>query len=116
MRAGLQPDKNLEDLILMSSPLQALPLFSNLSCQNQYVTSQWHLWVMGPLARVCERPHCQMAKPSLGSASPPSLQAPGMRIALLTQGDCPPDRTDETSSLEAPAHLRSAVRGGPLGM
>lgn len=90
MRVGLQPDKNLEDLKLMSSPLQALPLFSNLSYQNQYVPSQWHLWVMDPLAGVCEPPPCQtLPGRCLGPASPPSLQAPGMLIALLTQGDCP---------------------------
>lgn len=90
MRVGLQPDKNLEDLKLMSSPLQALPLFSNLSYQNQYVTSQWHLWVMDPLAGVCEPPPRQtLPGRCLGPASPPSLQAPGMLIALLTQGDCP---------------------------
>lgn len=74
----------------MFSPLQALPLFSNLSYQNQYVTSQWHLWVMDPLAGVCEPPHCQtLPGRCLGPASPPSLQAPGMLIALLTEGDCP---------------------------
>lgn len=64
---ALQPNKNLDDSILKFL-FQALPLFSSPSCQNQYIPSCCHLWVMDSLPRGCDPPHCCMAKASLAQS------------------------------------------------